>query len=77
MRSARHAAVPTVVTVSDYTRDQDFSDAILVVDHLGEPGEPFSVISGNAGNSEFVDVAMLRRLHHAALRQESVGASGS
>ena len=67
LRSARLASVPTVVTVSDYTRDQDFSEAILVVDHFGEPGKPFRVISGDAGGSEFVDVAMLRRLHHTAL----------
>ena len=71
LRSARRASVPTVVTVSDYTRDQDFSDAILVVDHLGEPGKPFSVISGDTGGAEFIDVAMLRRLHHAALGQPS------
>jgi HAD superfamily hydrolase (TIGR01509 family) len=77
LRSARHAAVPTVVTLSDYTRDQDFSDAILVVDHLGEPGKPFSVISGDAGDSEFVDVALLRRLHHAASSQEAVGRRSS
>jgi hypothetical protein len=58
-----------VVTVSEYTRDQDFAEALLVVDHLGEPGRPFSVISGDAGGAEFVDLAMLRRLHQAALRQ--------
>ena len=69
LRSALHASVPTVVTVSEYTCGQDVSEALLVVDHLGEPGKPLSVISGDAGGSEFVDVAMLRRLHQAALRQ--------
>ncbi len=47
-RSARDAGLRTVVTVNEYTYDHDFSGALLVLDHLGEPHLPLRVISGNA-----------------------------
>jgi beta-phosphoglucomutase-like phosphatase (HAD superfamily) len=62
IRSAMGANVPTLITVSDYTRHEDFAGALLVLDHLGEPEQPFTVLAGNVGNSHYVDVAMLRRL---------------
>ena len=40
LRAARAAGVLTVVTTSSYTRDEDFTEAALVVDRLGDPGEP-------------------------------------
>lgn len=62
IRSAMGANIPTLVTVSDYTRHEDFTGALLVLDHLGESEQPFTVLAGNVGNSHYVDVAMLRRL---------------
>jgi HAD superfamily hydrolase (TIGR01509 family) len=44
LRAARGAGLKTVVTVNDYTRDQDFSDALLVLDQFGEPQHPFRVL---------------------------------
>lgn len=44
LRSSRAAGLPTLVTVTDYTEDEDFSDAALVVDHFGEKGNPSRVI---------------------------------
>ncbi|NET11222.1 MAG: HAD family hydrolase, partial [Symploca sp. SIO2B6] len=35
--SATKAGLTTVITVHDYTSHQDFSDAALVLNHLGEP----------------------------------------
>lgn len=61
--SARAAGITTLVTVSDYTQGHDFSGAALLLDHLGEPGEPFRVLGGDAGGAEYVDVEMLRRVH--------------
>ncbi|MBF0282705.1 MAG: HAD-IA family hydrolase [Zetaproteobacteria bacterium] len=37
-KSSQAAKLRTVVTVNDYTRDQDFSGADLVVSELGDPG---------------------------------------
>ncbi|HIP52464.1 MAG TPA: HAD family hydrolase, partial [Chromatiales bacterium] len=63
LRSARDAEIAAVVvSVNDYTQDQDFSDASLVVDQLGEPGESAKVLSGEE-NLEMVDVEALKRLH--------------
>jgi len=35
LRAARAAGIPTIATVNDYTRDQDFSGALVVLDDLG------------------------------------------
>ncbi len=66
VRSSLAAGIKTVVTVNGYTRDDDFSGAALVVDQIGEPGQPFSVLSGNAGDAEYLDVALMRRLFSEA-----------
>ena len=39
LRAAHAAGMPTVVTVSSFTGDEDFSEASLVVSSLGEPAE--------------------------------------
>ncbi len=48
LQSARQAGLATVVTVNDYTRDQNFAGAALVLNHLGEPDLPFEVMQGKA-----------------------------
>ncbi len=63
LAAARAAGLATVITVNGATRHQDFTGAGLVVDQLGEPGQPFEVLAGDAGASEIVDVALLRRIH--------------
>jgi len=62
LRAASQAGVKTVVTVNEYTQDQDFSEAVLVVDHLGEPDQPFTVLAG-AAKAKYLDVALLQRLY--------------
>lgn len=63
IRSACDAGLATVVTVNDYTRGHDFSDAAIVLDHFGEPDMPFSVLRGEAGTSRYMDIALARTLH--------------
>ena len=60
--SSTGAGIKTVVTVNDYTRQQDFSAAVIVLDQLGEPGAGFDVLSGEAGGVIFADVAFLNRV---------------
>ncbi len=62
VRASLAAGIRTVVTVNDYTRNEDFSGAVLVVDRIGEPGQPFSVLSGCADGAEYLDVTLMRRL---------------
>lgn len=67
VRAARASGLPTVlVTVSTYTRDQDFSGAALVVDHLGEPGLPVEVLAGTREGDGPIDLATLDALHRRA-----------
>lgn len=66
VRSAHGAGLTTIVTPNDYTHDQDFSDARLVLSDLGEPDAPFRVLQGEVPpHSTLVDVALLRWLHAA------------
>ena len=62
VRAAQGAGLCTVITVNDYTRNDDFPGAALIVDSIGEPGRPFSVLAGDAGGSGYLDTTMLERL---------------
>ncbi|MFA7387903.1 MAG: hypothetical protein WCZ87_09610, partial [Thiohalobacteraceae bacterium] len=66
LRAARAAGLTTLVTVSDYTRDQDFSGAALLLDQLGEPDRPFRVLAGDAGAARYADLDLLERVHGGA-----------
>jgi beta-phosphoglucomutase-like phosphatase (HAD superfamily) len=45
LRAARAAELTCLVTVSDYTTDEDFTGAAAVLSDLGDPGRPMSVIA--------------------------------
>jgi HAD superfamily hydrolase (TIGR01509 family) len=53
------AGLKTIVTVNEYTKNQDFSAAVIVLDQLGEPGAGFEVLAGDASGSTYVDIAFL------------------
>jgi HAD superfamily hydrolase (TIGR01509 family) len=60
--AATAAGMTTVITVNDYTRDEDFSQAALVVSSLGDPGaEPIEVLAehGASSPSAYVTLADL------------------
>jgi HAD superfamily hydrolase (TIGR01509 family) len=43
---AAHAlGLATIITVNGYTEHEDFSAAALVLDHLGDPGQPLRVLA--------------------------------
>lgn len=62
LQAALKAGLKTIVTVNDYTKNQDFSGATLVLNHLGEKEQPFTIISGDVGDASYVDLALLRSL---------------
>ncbi len=65
-RSALAAGLQAlVITESTYTRGQDFGASPLVVDGLGDPGAPVDVVKGDLGDSPWVDLAVLDRLHRS------------
>jgi HAD superfamily hydrolase (TIGR01509 family) len=64
--AARQAGVEVLITVNGYTRGQDFSNAAVVLDGLGEPDSPCHRIAGEPDPGGMVDSAYLRRVHAAA-----------
>ncbi len=68
--SARGAGLCTVVTVNAYTREHDFTGAVLVLDHFGEPGQPFQVLAAATpvNGARLFDLVLARRLAAGACR---------
>lgn len=66
LAAARAAGLPTLVTVNDYTRHQDFDGAALVLSDLGEPHRPATVLGGDALGHGWADAAALRAWHRRA-----------
>ncbi|MFW5450197.1 MAG: HAD family hydrolase [Methylophagaceae bacterium] len=66
LKSSLGADIPTIVTLNNYTKNEDFSGAITVLDQLGEPGEPCQVIAGENIAGDYVTVDDLRQLHASA-----------
>ena len=63
IRSALGADIPVLVTISEYSAEQDFSGASLVLDNLGEPEKPFNRIGGRFDANGFVDLALAKQVH--------------
>lgn len=63
LQAATTVGIKTVITINDYTQNQDFAGAALVLNHLGEPEQPFTVIAGDAGDINYLNLEVLRRLH--------------
>ncbi|KPK39397.1 MAG: hypothetical protein AMJ69_05775 [Gammaproteobacteria bacterium SG8_47] len=61
--ASRDAGLTTIITVNDYTRDHDFSEAAIVLDTFGGPEQPFTVMQGDAMGATYLDLALVRRLH--------------
>ena len=59
--ASQGAGLRTVVTVNDYTRQDDFSGAILTLESLGEPDAPAESLSDSA-TSLCVDMSVLLKL---------------
>ncbi len=67
-RSAKGAALTVLVTLSEYTRNDDVAGADLVLDTFGEPDLPFQVVDGDSPlpDAHWVTVEFLRALHACA-----------
>jgi len=44
LQSSRAAGLPTLITITAYTADEDFSGAAMVITHLGEHDNPAEII---------------------------------
>ncbi len=67
IKSSLGAGLPTVITVNGYTKDHNFEHAVIVLDQMGEPDQPFSVLSQTPVNgANYLDLSLLQRLHQAS-----------
>ncbi|MGK7920681.1 MAG: HAD family hydrolase [Trichodesmium sp.] len=62
LQAALQAGLKTIVTVNNYTENQDFTGATLVLDNLGEPEKEFTVISGDAKGKTYLDIDLINNL---------------
>ncbi|MBL1208968.1 HAD-IA family hydrolase [Geminocystis sp. GBBB08] len=60
--AATKAGIKTIITVNDYSKNQNFDEAILVLNSLGEPNLPFSVIKGNSYNHFYFNIDLAQKL---------------
>lgn len=67
IKSSSGAQLKTIITINDYTREHDFTDACLVLDQMGEPDESFSVISGDADGATYLDCDLVVKLHQQSV----------
>lgn len=63
LESGLGAGLKTVITVSDYTVEQNFPGATAVLSDLGEPWQPFRLLAGNSQGLGWVTVETLRYWH--------------
>ena len=61
--SSRGADLKTIIAVNGYTEDDDFTGAEIVLNHWGDPDNPFTVLQGDAGGSTTLDLELVKRLH--------------
>ena len=61
LEAAMEAGLTTIVTTNNYTTEQDFSAAKLVVSNLGEPNQPCKVIQGSFAG-EYLDIDSLKKV---------------
>ena len=63
VKSSVGAKIPTIVTLNDYTKEDDFSGACAVLTHLGDVDLPCKVLSGKAIEGDYVTVNDLISIH--------------
>lgn len=73
LEAALQANLPTIITMNDYTRDQEFSGASLVLNHLGEENNPLEIVMGEKTNAKYFDLNTIQKLHETLSTCEQSG----
>ncbi len=68
IKSSKGANLTTIITINDYTRDHEFTDACIVLDQFGEPDSPFTVIKGDADGHTYLDCNLVIQLHQQSTK---------
>lgn len=59
------AKLNTIITINDYTETHDFSTACIVLNQMGEPDQPFTVVAGDAYGASYLDCTLIEKLHQS------------
>ncbi len=62
VQAARAAQLVTIVTASEYTRDDDFSGAALILDQMGEPDAPARALYGTLAPDDYLSMPVVREV---------------
>lgn len=65
IKSSLGASLKTIITINGYTQGHNFTGAALVLDNMGEPDQPFKVIDGNPHGADYINLALLEKIHRA------------
>lgn len=63
LQAATNAGLKTIVTVNNYTQEQNFDEAMLVVNHLGESNNPTKFIQGNMADTVYLTIDAIQSLY--------------
>jgi len=74
LRAARAAGLCTVVTPTAWSGGEDFSDAALVLPHLGDPARPLDAAGAQRAGGSWLNLEMLERLLNASIIEAEVTA---
>jgi HAD superfamily hydrolase (TIGR01509 family) len=61
-QAATDAGIKAIVTVNNYTQKQNFDEAMLVVEHLGEPNNPTRFIRGKIADVSYLNLDAIQSL---------------
>ena len=62
IKSSSAADIKTIITINDYTKNDDFSSADLVLDKMGDKTSSFNVLAGKAFNHTFLDLDLVKKV---------------
>lgn len=63
--SSQGAGLKTIISINEYTAEDDFSGASIVLSHWGEPDNGFEVICGDSRGSDYLSLELVKQLHTA------------
>ena len=61
-KAALSAGLKTIITTHTFTENDDFTDASLVLNHLGEPNNPFEISQGITTSQTCVDLELINEI---------------
>jgi len=65
IQSSAAANVKTIITINEYTKNDDFSAADLVLDQMGDENSVFQVLAGDAQGHQYLNLELVHKVFTA------------